>query len=252
MKTALCRFAVEDYSMAHSDLREALKLSREETVTLSDHRQLAEILNNLGCLSYLGGEIESAMLYFNEAVHIQNIVSEHSMYIGSKFACHSAQLNTSITKANIGFLSLVMSDISGSVSMFESALKVCLLLLWIRLLFLTMYDDGAHLCFFITTCKGPTIFASGRTYDFNINNGTFSGCQHPRGAQGPSSPGMLQVSPKCHCIVFRVTNTCRNCSCFGEFLTCKATRLDQKTYGVRLREPKYPCLKVRKARHRMN
>jgi hypothetical protein len=92
---------------------------------LSDHRQVAEILNNLGCLSYMGGEIERAMLFFKESLKVQTTASDHSMYIGSKFSCHSASLNLSITRANIGFLSLTyFRDANESVTIFESAVKV--------------------------------------------------------------------------------------------------------------------------------
>ena len=121
----MCRFALEDYSTAYPELEHALSLSRDEIYTLSDHRQIAEILNNLGCLSYMGGEIERAMLYFRESIKVQTIASEHSMYVGSKFSCHAASLNMSITTANIGFLSMTFyRDAAESVAIFESAVKV--------------------------------------------------------------------------------------------------------------------------------
>lgn len=120
----MCRFALEDYSDAFIDLKLALTLTRENTKSLSDYRQLAEILNNLGCLSYMGGELEKAMLFFREAVKIQSIASENSLYIGSKFSSQAVSLNATITKANIGFLLLVLRDIAESVIMFESALHV--------------------------------------------------------------------------------------------------------------------------------
>lgn len=125
VKTAMCRFALEDYSTAYPELELALSLSREAIHTISDHRQIAEILNSLGCLSYMGGEIERAMLFFRESLKVQIMASEHSMYVGSKFSCHAASLNLSITKANIGFLSLTFfRDASESVTALESAVKV--------------------------------------------------------------------------------------------------------------------------------
>jgi hypothetical protein len=116
---------LEDYSTAYPELEKALLLSREAVHTASDHRQVAEILNNLGCLSYMGGEIERAMLFFRESLKVLTTASELSMYFGSKFSCHSASMNCSITRANIGFLSLTyFRDATESVAIFESALKV--------------------------------------------------------------------------------------------------------------------------------
>ena len=124
VKTAICRFALDDYSTAYSEMEEALLHAREETTTLADHRQLAEILNNLGCLAYLGGKIDRATLYFRESLMIQNVVSEQSIYLGSKFCGLSATLNSSVTKANIAFLSLVLRNLEESVALFESAFRV--------------------------------------------------------------------------------------------------------------------------------
>jgi hypothetical protein len=116
---------MEEYSTSFAEFERALKLSREEIHTVSDNRQVAEILNSLGCLSYLGGEIERAMLFFRESLKVQKMTSEHSMYVGSKFSCHAASLNMSVTTANIGFLSLTFyRDTTESVAIFESALRV--------------------------------------------------------------------------------------------------------------------------------
>jgi tetratricopeptide (TPR) repeat protein len=120
----MARFAVEDYSTAFTDLHEALTLARDNLRTESDVRQLAEILNNLGCLAYAGGDIDKSLLYFHESLQIQTMLTEHSVYDVSRFSQHTASLNMSITRANIGFLSLVMRDFPESVSVFESALKV--------------------------------------------------------------------------------------------------------------------------------
>lgn len=124
VKLAMCRFAMEDYTEAYSDLKDSLSLSRGMTKSLSDYRQLAEILNNLGCLSYMGGELEKAILFLKEANKIQSIASDNSLYIGSKFSSQSVSLNGSITNGNIGFISLLLQDVPGSVTMLESALRV--------------------------------------------------------------------------------------------------------------------------------
>ena len=122
----MCRFALEDYTEAYSDLHDALSLSRTITKSLSDYRQLAEILNNLGCLSYLGGELEKAMVFLREANKIQMIASDNSLYIGSKFSSQSVALNTSVTHGNIGFISLLLQDVTESVTTLETAMRVSL------------------------------------------------------------------------------------------------------------------------------
>ena len=120
---------MEDYTEAYSDLKEALSLSRKITKSLSDYRQLAEILNNLGCLSYMGGELEKAMQFLREANTIQAIASENSLYIGSKFSSQSIALNASVTNGNIGFISLLLQEVTESVTTLESAMLVRLVAL---------------------------------------------------------------------------------------------------------------------------
>ena len=138
VKLAMCRFAMEDYTEAYSDLKEALSLSRKITKSLSDYRQLAEILNNLGCLSYMGGELEKAMQFLREANTIQAIASENSLYIGSKFSSQSIALNASVTNGNIGFISLLLQEVTESVTTLESAMLVRLVALdWTRACFYT-------------------------------------------------------------------------------------------------------------------
>lgn len=123
-KTSICRFALGDYPTAYSELEEALLVAREEANTLSGFRELAEILNNLGCLSYLGGKVDRSLLYFQKALETHELVASRSMYAGSKFACQTAALNMSVTKANIGFLSLVTRDVPQSIVLFEAAARV--------------------------------------------------------------------------------------------------------------------------------
>jgi len=134
VKLAMCRFAMEDYTEAYSDLKDSLSLSRGITKSLSDYRQLAEILNNLGCLSYMGGELEKAMLFLREANKIQAVASENSLYIGSKFSSQSVSLNVSISNGNIGFISLLLQDVAKSVTMLESAVRVRLRMWFFALL----------------------------------------------------------------------------------------------------------------------
>jgi tetratricopeptide (TPR) repeat protein len=124
VKMAMCFFALENFVKAHSTLEKAVALSRDKCVNLSDHRQFAEILNNLGCLSYMSGEIGNALQLFRESIEVQTVGSENSLYLGSKFACHSASLNLSVSKANIGFIALATRNITVSVTELESAMQV--------------------------------------------------------------------------------------------------------------------------------
>ena len=131
MKTAICHFAMEDYTTAYSELELALSLSRDNIHTLSDHRQIAEVLNNLGSLSYMGGEIERSMLLFRESIKVLTRAVDFAMYSSeSKFDSHSTMLALTIAKSNVAFLSLTFyRDVSESVSMFESVIKEQQLLL---------------------------------------------------------------------------------------------------------------------------
>jgi tetratricopeptide (TPR) repeat protein len=160
---ATCQFALEDFEHAHSNLEEALSLSGHNTESVLDYRQIAEILNNLGCLSYMGGKPGKAMRLFQESLQAQEIASDDSLYTGTKFSCHSgeselfslnivffyrysgksrkivltclthlslstihftASLNMSIAQGNVGFIALVTRDIPASTAALESALKV--------------------------------------------------------------------------------------------------------------------------------
>jgi Tfp pilus assembly protein PilF len=88
---ATCQFALEDFAQAHSNLEEALSLSGHNTETVLDYSQLAEILNNLGCLSYMGGKPGKAMRLFQESLQAQAIASDNLLYTGTKFSCHSGE-----------------------------------------------------------------------------------------------------------------------------------------------------------------
>jgi hypothetical protein len=115
---------MEDYSTSYTELELALSLSRDGIRTLSDHRQIAEVLNNLGCLSYMGGEIERAMLFFRQSIKILKKAVDFATYSDSKFDSPSTILALSIAKSNAAFLSLTFyRDIIESVSMFESVIK---------------------------------------------------------------------------------------------------------------------------------
>ena len=121
---AMCRFALGELAEAQSALGEALSHAREKLSRISDYRQLAEILNNLGCLFYVAGQREQAMKSFLESLEVHSEAAEFSLYAGSRFSCHSGSINMSVTKANIGFLALAERDIPLSISSLELAMKV--------------------------------------------------------------------------------------------------------------------------------
>jgi hypothetical protein len=88
---ATCQFALEDFPRAHSNLEEALSLSGYKTETVLDYRLLAEILNNLGCLSYMGGKPDKAKILFQESLQAHAIARDDLLYTGTQFSCHSGE-----------------------------------------------------------------------------------------------------------------------------------------------------------------
>jgi hypothetical protein len=121
---AMCLFALEDFPNAHSSLEQAARLSKDNCSSLADHCQFGEVLNNLGCLCFMCGEMEAAAQLFRESNEYLSVIAEKSLYTGSKYSCHAVSLNLSITKANIGLLALGTSSVSNSVKELESAVKV--------------------------------------------------------------------------------------------------------------------------------
>jgi hypothetical protein len=122
-RTAMASYALDDIPGSIAKLEEALQLARGNTSRLSDHHLLAEILNNLGCLSYQTGKADRALELFDESLQIQRIAADHSLYVGSKLSCHQETINMSVTKANIGLLHLAIKDASQCIDLFESAIR---------------------------------------------------------------------------------------------------------------------------------
>jgi len=121
---SICRYAIGDFASAHAGFEDALKFARNNKQSLADHRQLAELLNNVACLSYMCGQNGRAMELFEEALDEHSFVADKSLYVGSRFSGHTASLNVSVTKANIGIIALVTQDLSTSIAALETALKV--------------------------------------------------------------------------------------------------------------------------------
>jgi len=115
---------MDNFADAHTNLELALALAGSKAQTTSDYCQLAEILNNLGCLSYMCGQPTKAMKLFRESLDVQLAVVNSTLYGGSRYATHTATLNISVTRGNIGFLALVLKDVSSGILALESALRV--------------------------------------------------------------------------------------------------------------------------------
>lgn len=121
---ATCLFALEDFPNAHSSLEVAASLAKDSCSSLVDHCQLGEVLNNLGCLCFMCGEMVTASQLFSDSIGVFSAAADNSLYVGSKYSCHAVSLNISIVRGNIGLLALGSGNLSNSVQEFESAAKV--------------------------------------------------------------------------------------------------------------------------------
>lgn len=130
VKIALCRFALGHFSKAHAALELCLEAAKGQIKTFMDFSLIAEIMNNLGCLAFMGGDPKAAMDMFVETLKVQQSVMSHSLYSGSVLAGHSTHLSISIVRANIAFLRLCAKDYAGAIVFFERALVSQQLLLY--------------------------------------------------------------------------------------------------------------------------
>lgn len=129
MKKAICQFALDDIVEAAKSYEECLDLAQKSAKSISDQRQIAELLNNLGCLAFLAGRPEKALELFNESFRSQGVALDHSLYAGARFSCHSSTVNMSVTRSNIGFLALLTRDIPKALEAFEYSVNQQQLLL---------------------------------------------------------------------------------------------------------------------------
>ena len=124
VKLAVCLFALNDFGTAHAQLENALELARRNATTLEDRMQMAEILNNLGCLTYMCGQPIAASQFFKDSLDVQFEVLSESLYCDDPFTGPSISLNISVTRANIGFVKLVTKDLPVATTALEAALMV--------------------------------------------------------------------------------------------------------------------------------
>ena len=124
VKYAICLYAGNEFAEAHAKLEQALVYARKNSQDLGDRMQMAEILNNLGCLAYMCGQPVVANTFFRESLDVQFAVLSHSLYLSSAAVGQSITLNISIIRANIGFVKLVTKEIPVAVAALENALMV--------------------------------------------------------------------------------------------------------------------------------
>lgn len=129
VKYAICLYAGNEFAGAHAKLEQALVYARKNSQDLGDRMQMAEILNNLGCLAYMCGQPVVASTFFRESLDVQFAVLSHSLYLSSAAVGQSITLNISIIRANIGFVKLVTKEIPAAVAALENALMEQQLLL---------------------------------------------------------------------------------------------------------------------------
>eukprot|EP00538_Stauroneis_constricta_P006147 CAMPEP_0119552320 /NCGR_PEP_ID=MMETSP1352-20130426/5354_1 /TAXON_ID=265584 /ORGANISM="Stauroneis constricta, Strain CCMP1120" /LENGTH=1701 /DNA_ID=CAMNT_0007598543 /DNA_START=457 /DNA_END=5562 /DNA_ORIENTATION=+ len=129
VKHAICLYALHEFAGAHAELELALRLSRGNCNSMEDRMQMAEILNNLGCLLYMCGQPMPSKAYFKESLDIQFELLGESLYCEASQLGHSISLSISITRANIGFVKMVTNDLSVAITALEAALMEQQLLL---------------------------------------------------------------------------------------------------------------------------
>lgn len=122
MKLAVCRYALNEFAEAHARLEEALFYARKSCISIEDRVQMAEILNNLGCLAYMCGQPTAANSFYRDSMDVQFGALSDSLYGGNATLGQSISLNISITRANIGFIKLVTKDLPVAVTALENAL----------------------------------------------------------------------------------------------------------------------------------
>ena len=123
VRLSVCHYALNEFAEAHAGLEEALTCAkRKRSTTLEGRLQVAEILNNLGCLAYMSGQPSAASSYYRESMDIQFGALTDSLYLGNSTSGKSISLNISIARANIGFVKLVTKELSTAITALENAL----------------------------------------------------------------------------------------------------------------------------------
>jgi tetratricopeptide (TPR) repeat protein len=122
VKISLCNYALEDFSKAHKGLESCLESAKGYCKTITDFVQVAEILNNLGCLYFMCSQPETAARLFKESLDVQQSLLSHSLYGGSVLAGNASTLNMSVTRGNMAFLCMCANDHASAIFGLERAL----------------------------------------------------------------------------------------------------------------------------------
>lgn len=184
MKCAVCQFALDDYARAQSLLEEALAVAITSKKTLADYSQVAEILNNLGCLAYMCGESGAASGLFQQSLDVQAELQSQALYTSSaKLASQSASLNIAITRANIGYLKLAVNEAWTAIKAFEASLIVSDSYKSAVLVSNLASNKSSH---FIAESAAGSSHGAWQRY---IYNGSFSRCSCCRREQKTSNAG---------------------------------------------------------------
>jgi tetratricopeptide (TPR) repeat protein len=123
-KLAICHYALNEFGEAHSRLEEALDYAGRSCQTLDDYVQVAEILNNLGCLAYMCGQPVAANAFFRDSLDVQFRNLSVSLYEPATTMGQSISLSISISRANVGFVGLVTKELPLAITALENALMV--------------------------------------------------------------------------------------------------------------------------------
>lgn len=115
---------MDEFAEAHRGLEEVLQLSKDHLAGLSDFSQIAEVLNNLGCLSFMCGQTDAAMTMFKECLDIQSTVLKRSLYGGPRWSGQSTSLSISVTRGNIGYIKMLSKSADVAIVEFEASLMV--------------------------------------------------------------------------------------------------------------------------------
>lgn len=115
---------MDEFEEAHRDLEEVLELSKNHLAGLSDFSQIAEVLNNLGCLSFMCGQSDAAMMMFQECLDVQSAVLKRSLYGGPRWSGQSTSLSISVTRGNIGYIKMLSKSAEAAIVEFEASLMV--------------------------------------------------------------------------------------------------------------------------------
>jgi tetratricopeptide (TPR) repeat protein len=124
VKLAMCHFALGHWTRAHSNLELCLRFAKSRRKRMTDYLQIAEILNNMGCVTFMGGDVEAAKVFLLESSNLQRAVMNHDLYEGSVLSSHATTLNFSITYANVAFLLMDSHEYVSAISSLEKSLRM--------------------------------------------------------------------------------------------------------------------------------